>query len=64
MDFRLSTQGNKLFIAYNDTSGTFTLIAKYIDYANKVVTDLVFDNKLPFLDTGKVSDLKNEWDVT
>ena len=40
------------------------MIAKSIDYANKIATDLVFDNIQPFLDTGKVSDLTNEWDVT
>lgn len=64
LDFRITTAGNKLFVAYNNSAGVFTVIAKHIDYANKVATDLVFDNDKPLLDTGKVSDLKNEWDVT
>lgn len=38
-----------MFIAYNNSVGVFTLIAKYIDYANKIVTDLTFDNVQPFL---------------
>ena len=64
LDFRLSPSGDKLFIAYNDSLGVFNLIAKKIDYANKIVTDLVFDNIQPFTDTAAVSDLTNEWDVT
>lgn len=64
LDFRISPNGNKLFIAYNDSNGAFKTISKYIDYANKAATDLVWDNQQPFLDTGALSYLPNEWDIT
>lgn len=64
LDYRLSPNGDKLMVLYNNSNGVLNVIAKQIDYNNNVVTDLQFDNSQPFMDTAAVADLPNEWDVS